>query len=246
MNRSEHNRKRKARKAKRGQQIKRKAHRLRAILDMGEACPDLDDFITSLDMSGLTKLLGVFCCQPDKYLATETVLAENGHLGYQVLQCEIEGERSDTEKNGPRGWTSAVKKDCQPDEQYRTFVGIVRRPLTGDSAKDTIVRWGGIVAVAHEIGHAHDFEKGLPFQLGDSFDIAVAEFRAHQYACRLLSERGMTMGLVAYLSMTICAVAEDPCTSVSDAAKRFMKSEQYRECLNQIPSYVRQHFDLVE
>ena len=149
-NQSRHSR-RNARQAKKLRQIKTKTARYRTILNMGESCPDLDEFIASLDISGTSRLLGIFRCSPDEYLATEAILEKHGHLGYRTLECEIDGERTSGGDAKGRGWTAAAKREHEPDEQFRIFVGIVKRPPTGDSTSDMLTRWGEVIAVVHEL-----------------------------------------------------------------------------------------------
>lgn len=246
MTRAERNRRRELRKEKklRGRRIQ--AERLRATLKAAEACPGLAEFIASMDTSSITRLLGVFCCSPNEYLQTEGVLAARGYPGYEVLQCEIEGERTERHQNGPRGWAAAVKRAGEQDSQFKIFVGIVQRPPADEPAEDMARRWGEIVAVAHELGHADDMQNRLHFPLNDSLDLVAAEVHAHRYACHLLAEQEQIMGLAAYLAIGVCPIANDSSTSASTAAREFMQSNTYKASYARIPSHMRGLFGLIE
>jgi len=49
-------------------------------------------------------------------------------------------------------------------------------------------------------------ENMIVWGLGAAYDIEQAEYFAHEYACRFFLKRRMTMGLVAYLSTTVCPI----------------------------------------
>jgi hypothetical protein len=215
-------------------------------MQMSEGYPDLDDFIASLHTKEITRLIGIFCCSPEQYLCTETLLREHGHPGYRCLKAEIQGDRTPCGDTKVRAWTSAVKRECETDDKFKIVIGVVRQPPTGDSNSDSIDRWSEVISVVHELGHAEDMEKGINFRVGQAFDIANAEYYAHQFAGRLLRERNMVMGLVAYLSIVICPMVRCESQSTSDAAKRFMESEEYRNCLRMIPKRVRRQFQIRE
>jgi len=230
------------RRNKKNRQEKAKMRRLQKILEIAHTCPALDDFIASLDTKEITRLIGIFCCPPEQYLCTERILREHGHPGYLCLKAEIQGDRTPCGDTKVRAWTSAVKRECETDDKFKIVIGVVRQPPTGDSDSDTIDRWSEVISAVHELGHAEDMEKGINFRVGQAFDIANAEYYAHQFACRLLQERNMVMGLVTYLSIAVCPMVRCESQSTSDAAKRFMESEEYRNYLRMIPKGLRRQF----
>lgn len=87
---------------KQQRRVKRKAGELRRrrtkvaqtkeIVRLGESFPNINEFIASLDLSQFGRLLGIFTCSPEDYLATETILEKNGYAGYVTLQAEIDGD----------------------------------------------------------------------------------------------------------------------------------------------------------
>lgn len=238
-------RRRKGRQTKKLRQLKTKRAQTRTILQMGESCPDLGDFIASLDTSGINRLLGIFRCSPDEHLATETILEKHGYAGYRMLQCEIDGAQTSGGDGKARGWAAAVKREEEQDEQFRIFVGIVERPLTGNSGSDMSGRWGAVIAVVHELGHAYDMDQGISFHLGQPLRIEESEYVAHEFACQFLRKREMTMGLTAYLSMAVCPMVNDE-SAIAVAARRFMASEEYRLALQEIPPYIRRQLGVTE
>ena len=233
------------RKAKKEQYLRKKLSRLKHIFQKADDCPDFDQFLGSLDLSGLSRLIGIFSCTPDEYGATEAVLARDGHPGYEVLQWEVNGEKGDErDPEGPRAWTAAVKRAGQSDEAYRIFVGIVRRPATGDGAKDAIARWGEIVSAVHELGHAHDLQDGAMLASDGVMDIAQAELRAHKFACRFFRDHRMMMALTVYLATVVSPIADESGAAVPLAASEFMASSEYAKCLKRIPKYLQRQFDV--
>jgi len=233
------------RRARERQRLNTRLSQVREIVRMGQECPDINQFIASLYTAACTRLLGIFRCPPEKYLATEAVLAMNGHAGYLTLEAEISGGDGLSGDGKGRGWAAAVKQEGLPDAEFKIFVGIVRPTLTGDSAEDAVRRWAEVISVVHELGHAHDMDQGVSFRLGEPLSIEEAELFAHRFACRLLRERRMTMGLTAYLSMAICTISDADGAGAA-AARRFMASEEYSLSLQAIPRYVRRNFDIIE
>ena len=216
------------------------------IMRLADDVPGLEDFIDGVDTSRLTRLIGIFVCSTDEYLATEDVLERHGHGGYRMLKCEIEGDVESGGDGRARGWAAAVKLEAEPDSEFKIFVGIVKRQPTAGSGRDLTNRMSEIVAIAHELGHAFDMQFGDTFRFDRPIDIEEAEYVAHTHACRLLRDNSLVMGLVAYLSIAICAVIDSEGESVARAAQRFVESDEYRQCIMQIPSFIRRHFDLKE
>lgn len=229
---------------------KTKLSQAKAIVQMAKDYPDLETFVASLDTSEIRRLLGVFFCSPEEYLETEAVLERNGHPDYRALQGEIDGDPAPGGDGKGRGWTSAVKYDGEPDGQFRVFVGIVKQSAipdspTGDSTSEIVNRWGELIAVVHELGHAHDLDQGITFHVGQSFSVEEAEYVAHDYACRFLRKHRMTMGLISYLSMAICPIVKGE-GSHANAARRFMASDEYRVAFRQIPRAARDLYNILE
>ena len=241
-NKQQQRAKRKGRKRHRKQV---RLSRLKEIVRMCQEYPDIDNFIDSLDTSGFRRLLGIFRCPPEQYLQTEAVLERHGYSGYQMLQAEIETKDGSAGDGQGRGWTAAVKKEAEADEQFKIVVAIVQPEMTGDSSEDDTRRWAEVVSVVHELGHAHDMDRGISFQLGQPFNIEEAELFAHNFACQVLRKREMIMGLTAYLSIAICPISQDE-GSAAEAAKRFMASEEYGLCIKAIPRHIRESFDIPE
>jgi len=238
--------KRARRKAKKLRKLKTKFTHCTAIIQMTQECPGLDDFIASLDTSGIRRLIGIFCCSPEEYLCTEKILEERGYSGYRILQCDIEGDRISGGDGKGRGWTSAVKLQNECDDQFRIFIGIVRPAPTGNSTSDLILPWEALISVVHELGHADDLDKGITFRIGKTFVLEEAEYYAHQFSCRLLRERRMVMGLTTYLSIAVCSMTGKSLGSTTNAAKCFLASEEYQQCFRMIPKYVRRQFSLTD
>lgn len=226
--------------------VKAKLAQAEEIVRLAKSYPDLDQFIASLQPFHPSRLLGIFRCSPEEYLAADTVLARNGYPGYRMLECEIDGEDTPSGDGKGRAWTAAVKQEDQSDEAFKIFVGIVNRPSSDDSISAVSGRWMEIVSVVHELGHAYDMDNGITFHLGRPFDIEDAEVVAHDFACRLLRELGLTMGLTTYLSSVICSMLNDSNDSVASAARRFLASEEYRRCLSEIPGHMHEQFGILK
>jgi hypothetical protein len=239
------NERRAQRAARKRRGLKAQASPDRRILELAEECPDLVEFTASIDTSGFRRLLGIFPCSLAEYLATEMVLEKHGHPGYRPVQAETDGDPSTGGDRKARGWTTAVKRGGEPDEAFRIFVGIVRHPATGRVAEDICARWSEVIALAHELGHAHDMDHGGSFHIGGPLSIEQAEYEAHGFACRLLRRQRLTMGLAMYLSIAVCPIATDEQTSAAVAARRFMASLEYRRCRRQIPRFVREQFGIL-
>ncbi|HUV64372.1 MAG TPA: hypothetical protein VMW24_10780 [Sedimentisphaerales bacterium] len=246
MNRQRNYGKLASRKAKELQKLQKKFKHSAEIMQLLHDCPKLDDFISSLDTSGIHRLIGIFCCTPEQYLCTEKILEERGFSGYRTLQCPIEGDRISGGDGKGRGWTSAVKLQNECDDQFKIFIGLVRPSPTGVSASDRILPWEALISVVHELGHANDLDKGITFRIGKTFNLEEAEYYAHKFSCRLFRVRKMIMGLTTYLSVAICPMTDKGPGSTANAARRFLTSEEYRQSFSMIPKHVRRQFKLTE
>ena len=217
------------------------------MMDALTDVPDIEQFIKSVDTSSVNRLLGIFFCPPESYGDTSRILNMAGYPGYQVLKGEIEGKSAVQGRDPKRGWTCPVKSEGAADSDFRIFIGLVRHPDTEKETRDTVSGWFGIVSFLHELAHARDLNEGVTFRLGQPFKIRDAEYFAHDYVCKFLRERRMTCALTAYLSIAVISIAEiREENAIIEAARLFMKSEEYRQSFQSIPRIYRKTFNIRE